>query len=80
MPKTKLANRVEAIRKIKSYRNPRCDYSWSLSNVGYCWAYANWIDYKNGTIDFISDEYKVDDCIEFCKDCEYWKGRKNYER
>ena len=73
MPKTKLAKRVEWIKRIKSYRNPQCSYSWSLSNLGYCWAYACWKDYKKGDTD-TDPAYRVKNYVEFCKDCEYWKG------
>ena len=62
MPKTKLAKRVEWIKRLKKYKNndPRCHFPWTLDSLGYCWGYACLYDKKNNY-------------IEFCKDCKYWK-------
>ncbi len=75
MPKTKLVKRAKWIKRLKSYRNddPRCRYPWTLSNVGYCWGFACWIDYKKGLTD-MKNKYKVDSSDIFCRDCNYWQG------
>jgi len=77
MPKTKLAKRVKWIKKIQSYKNrdKRCTYHWTLSNVGYCWGYANWLDYMKGDDINPRREQRVKSYIEFCKNCEYWKEK-----
>ena len=64
MPKAKLAKRVEWIKRLKSYKNKdkRCHYPWTISNVGYCWGWANYIDGTTGKPD--------------CLKCEYWKEIK----
>ncbi len=75
MPKTKLGRHIHWIRHVKNYKNrdKRCSYPWTPRQLGYCWGYANWVDYHNGSDD-VKEKYKVKDYIEFCKDCKYWKG------
>ncbi|KKL93361.1 hypothetical protein LCGC14_1875470 [marine sediment metagenome] len=75
MPKTKLGRHIHWIRHVKNYKNKdeRCRFHWTPHQHGYCWSYASWVDYQNGDDD-VNETYKVKDYIEFCKDCEYWKG------
>lgn len=63
----KKISRKEAIRKVKSYKNPdkRCKYPWELSPLGYCWGYATEKDKRTKQENIIK---------RLCtKGCECWE-------
>ena len=47
------------------YKNPdkRCKFPFFPESIGYCWSFAEHVDYKTSK----------EEMIKKCEKCEYWK-------